>query len=97
MSAYVIVHAAIKDADKMKAYAKASEPTVAKFGGEFVFRADVAEVLCGTHPYKRSGVLRFPDVEAVRRWYRSPEYQALISERDQAADFVFVCYDEPKP
>ena len=97
MSAYVIVHAAIKDPDKLKAYSKASEPTVAKFGGEFVFRGDVAAVLCGQHPYKRSGVLRFPNVEAVHRWYQSPDYQALIPERDRAADFVFVCYDEFKP
>ncbi len=97
MSAYVIVHAAIKNPEKMKAYAKASEPTVARYGGEFVFRGDVAAVLCGNHPFKRSGVLRFPDQDAVRRWYGSPEYRALIPERDQAADFVFASYDELKP
>lgn len=97
MSAYVIVHAAIKNPEKMKAYAKASEPTVARYGGEFVFRGDAVAVLCGQHPYKRSGVLRFPDKEAVRRWYDSPEYQALIPERDEAADFVFVCCEELRP
>ena len=94
MSAYVIVHAKIKDATKMKAYAQASEATLAPFEGQFVFRGDVAEVLAGAHDYQRAAVLRFPDQAAVKGWYDSPAYQALIVERDQAADFVFVSYNE---
>lgn len=94
MSAYVIVHATIKDPAKMKTYAVDSAETLAPFGGEFVFRGDVAQVLTGAHDHQRAAVLRFPDQAAVKSWYSSPAYQALIPNRDEAADMVFIGYDE---
>ena len=36
----------------------------------------------------------FPDGAALRAWYNSPDYQALVPLRDEAADMVFIAADE---
>lgn len=89
MSAYVIVHATPKDADKMQAYGAAAGPTLAAFGGKLVARGP-AESLAGEHAHKLMVVLEFPDKDAARRWYASPAYQAAIPVRLQAMDSVFI-------
>jgi uncharacterized protein (DUF1330 family) len=35
-------------------------------------------------------VIRFPDAKALRDWYSSDAYQALVSIRDAAADVTFL-------
>ncbi|MAE04785.1 MAG: hypothetical protein CMH76_00460 [Nitrospinae bacterium] len=40
-------------------------------------------------------VIKFPDQVAAKAWYDSPEYQALIPNRDEAADMVFISFNEP--
>jgi uncharacterized protein (DUF1330 family) len=94
MTAFVIVHARIKDAEKFKEYGATSRPTVAAFGGEFVFRGKFAQALHGVHDYHLSGVLKFPDQETVTTWYNSDAYQALIPNRDEAADTIFISCDQ---
>jgi len=94
MTAFVIVHARIKDAEKFKQYGADSRPIVAAFGGEFVFRGKFIQALQGSHDYNLSGVLKFPDQETVSAWYASDAYQALIPNRDEAADTVFISCDQ---
>lgn len=48
MSAYVVVHFNLKDAEQWKAYGQASGPLVAAHGGKLVSRGP-AEVLSGAH------------------------------------------------
>lgn len=93
MSAYVIVHATPKDAEKMQAYGAAAGPTLAAFGGEFVTRGP-SEVLSGESAHKIAVVLKFPDKDAARRWYASPAYQAAIPVRMEAMDSVFILAGE---
>jgi uncharacterized protein (DUF1330 family) len=38
-------------------------------------------------------VIRFPDRSALRGWFDSPAYQALIPLREQAADVVLLGYE----
>ena len=47
MAAYVAVHVKIKDPEKLAAYSKASGPTTAAHGGEFIMRAPIVETLTG--------------------------------------------------
>jgi uncharacterized protein (DUF1330 family) len=89
MSAYVVVHATPKDADKMQAYGAAAGPTLAAFGGKLAARGP-AEALAGEHSHKLMVVLEFPDKDSARRWYASPAYQAAIPVRLQAMDSVFI-------
>lgn len=95
MSAFLIVHVTVKDPEKWKGYSQSAPGTVAAHGGEFAFRGKVANVIHGEHAHQNAVVIKFPDQEAVQRWYNSPEYQALIPNRDEAADMVFVSLDEP--
>ena len=55
------------------------------YGGRFIVRGGAAETLEGEGPPGRLVVLEFPDMAAARRFYESPEYQAIIGIRQQAA------------
>ena len=41
-------------------------------------------------------LLKFPDQEAVEKWYYSDGYQDLILGRNEAADIMFISYDDPE-
>lgn len=89
MSVYVIVHATPKNPEKMQAYGALAGPTFAAYGGKLVTRGP-SEALAGEHQHKLLVLLEFPDKDAARRWYGSPEYQAAIPTRLEAMDSVFV-------
>lgn len=94
MSSYLIVHATVKDPDKLKQYGAAASEIVRAHGGEFVTRAQVTDVLVGSHDHKVCVLIKFPDGAALKAWYNSPDYQALAPLRDEAADMVFIAADE---
>lgn len=89
MTAYVAVHAKIKDQEKLGVYAKAAGQTLAAHGGKFTTRAPILETLAGDARYDVFVLIEFPDADAARTWYQSAEYQALIPNRDEAADMLF--------
>ncbi len=95
MSAFVIVHVTVKDEAKFQEYAAAAVPSAAAYGGKLMMRGKVASVLAGDHGHQLAGVFTFPNQAAVNDWYNSPEYQALIPNREEAADMVFIGLDEP--
>lgn len=95
MSAYVIVHATIKDPEKMKEYGALAGPAVKAGGGEVVTSGAVVDVLAGSHDHKRAIVLRFADAQAARDWYASDAYQAATVIREQAMDAVFILSEDP--
>ena len=92
MSAYVVVHATIKDQEQLKAYAGAAGPTVEAHGGEFVARGP-SEALTGDDPHQIMVVIRFPNRQAATDWYHSDAYQAVIPIREQSMDanFILAC------
>ena len=61
--------------------------------GEVVLRGRRFAVLSGEHPHTDTVVIRFPDANAVTKWYGSQAYQALIPIREQAAEMVLVAYE----
>ncbi|MDA1099020.1 MAG: DUF1330 domain-containing protein [Proteobacteria bacterium] len=95
MTAYVAVHAKIKDPEKLAIYAQSAGATVAAHGGEFGIRAAIVETLTGPDGYNRFVMIQFPDADAARTWYNSAEYQALIPNRDAAADMLFTLSEAP--
>ncbi|MEQ1880907.1 MAG: DUF1330 domain-containing protein [Burkholderiales bacterium] len=92
MSACVIGYINVRDSQKWAAYRKQVPATILPFGGEVIFRGSQVAVLSGQHVYADTVVIRFPDREAVERWYQSDAYQALIPLREQAADMVLIAY-----
>lgn len=95
MSAYVIIHATIKDPEKVQEYAAIAGPTVAAAGGEFVSAGQVAEVMAGQHGYDKAIVIRFPDKQTAQNWYKSEAYQKSVPIREQAMDAVFILAEDP--
>lgn len=95
MSAFVIAQVTVKDPERFQQYAAAVPATVAPFGGELLLRGAVAEVLAGEFHHQTSGVLTFPDRDSAVRWYNSPDYQALIENREAAADMNIVIFEAP--
>ena len=95
MSAYVIVHASIKDPEKLQEYACIAGPTVKAAGGEFVSAGQITEMLTGQHGYEQAIVIKFPDKETAQAWYKSDAYRTAMPIQEQAMDTVFILAEDP--
>ena len=94
MSACVIGHISVKDEEKWAQYRAQVPATLAPWGAELLFRGQRADILAGQHEHFDTVVIRFPDADTVDAWYNSPEYQALIPLRQQAADLDLVVFSD---
>ena len=95
MSACVIGHITVKDADKWAQYRAQVPATLAPWGAELLFRGAANHVLGGQHSHTDTVVIRFPDQAAVDGWYQSAAYQSLIPLRQQAADLDLISFNAP--
>ena len=95
MSACVIGHITVKDADKWAQYRAQVPATLAPWGAELLFRGAASRVLGGQHSHTDTVVIRFPDQAAVDGWYQSAAYQSLIPLRQQAADLDLISFNSP--
>ena len=91
--AYLVGQITVKDARKWDEYRSRVPDTLVPWGAELVFRGRQVAVLAGGNPHADIVVIRFPDVEAVNRWFESPAYQSLIPLREQAAEVVLLSYE----
>jgi len=94
MTAFFIATMTVKDGEKFQEYGGKAAQTFAPFGGSLVVRGKAGDTLAGSSNHQAVGVVRFPDMEALKAWYHSPDYQALIPLRDEAADMTLVTYEE---
>lgn len=90
MPAYIIAQINVTDPQKYQEYAKLAGPANAKYGGKYLVRGGAKIELEGKNPYQRIVVNEFPDVEAAKRFYHSPEYQEARSKRIGAAEFNMI-------
>jgi uncharacterized protein (DUF1330 family) len=93
MAAYLIADLDVKDVAGIENYRATVGDTITKYGGKFVVRGGAHEVLEGTWRPTRLVVLEFPSMDALKRWYDSPEYRPLIAERKAAATTDIVIVD----
>lgn len=86
MAAYLVATVRISDPIRFAEYGRAIAGLSERFGGEYLVRGKVAEVLEGqTDPDERVVVSRFPDPDAARAYVASPEYRAGAQLREGAA------------
>ena len=85
MSCYFIANITIRDRKEYKIYEDGFDEIFARYRGKVVVVDDSPAILEGQWPYTRVVVIRFPDEQEARRWYESPEYQALVQHRWKAA------------
>jgi len=93
MPAYVIIETDIHDPEQYERYKAASPAAVAGGGGRFLARGGELAVLEGDWDPARIVVLEFPDLETVKRWYDSPDYQEAKRLREGAASLRMVAVE----
>jgi len=80
----------VKDPEKLKVYVSQVGATMAPHGGKMVARGKVAKQLSGEVKHQIQAMFEFPSADAIDTWYESDAYQALIPNRDEAADVTIV-------
>ena len=91
--AYVIVDMDVTDPQKYEGYRALAGPAVEAGGGRYLVRGGQCEVLEGDRIPKRVVVLEFPDMDAARAWYHSPQYVEAIAAREGAATGSFIAVE----
>ena len=86
MAAYLIVDTLLDKPDVYEEYKLLAKPLVEQFGGEYLARGgnmDLKETDLWSPT--RMVLVRFPDAAAARRFYDSPQYQAILPISRQSA------------
>ncbi len=86
MSAYVIVEFTTLDPAVAKEKYSPFAPATAKEHGGAAIASSTWETLWGDERFTSGAMLEFPDREAALAWYNSPQYQALVADRNVAMD-----------
>lgn len=92
-TAYVIGHISIKNPEKWVEYRSRVTATLEPWGAELIIRGKLVSILAGDHTHTDTVVIRFPNIKAVNHWHSSPDYQALIPLRNQAAEMILLSYE----
>jgi uncharacterized protein (DUF1330 family) len=85
VSVYVIAQISIHDRAEYSKYEAGFPGVFAKFNGELLVVSENPLVVEGSWPCTRTVLIRFPSAEEARRWYASPEYQAIAQHRFRAS------------
>jgi uncharacterized protein (DUF1330 family) len=86
MSAYLVAHLAVTDLDAFEKYRAAVPEVIARFGGRYLVRGGTVETLEGEWRVPRLVVIAFDSMAQAKRFYHSPEYQAILPLRLAAAE-----------
>lgn len=97
MPAYIIATIDVTDPKQYEEYKKLAPLAIKKFGGEYLTRGGAMETLEGDEQTSRVVLLKFPDMDAARGFYNSPEYSRAKKERAGAATGQFVILEGYQP
>ncbi len=82
MSAYLIFVHKVTDSDKQNNdYLPKAVETLGPYNPEIIIVDENIEVIEGNSEDTRTVVLKFKDRDEAKRWYNSPEYQAIVNLR----------------
>ena len=85
MSAFTVVEVEVQDKERYEDYKKMVPPTLAAYGGKFLARGGVAEMLEGDWSPKRIVIVEFPSIEKAKAWWASEEYAEAKALRQATA------------
>jgi uncharacterized protein (DUF1330 family) len=85
VKAYVIAAETVNDPAMFDLYRRQVPATLVPFGGQFVVRGESFTVLEGEWPHPRVVIIAFPSRTAAEGWYKSAEYQEIISLRHKSS------------
>ena len=81
MPAYIMAQVTVTNPENYKEYVAAASSSSAKFGAKYIIRGGDVETLEGEPITDRLVVIEFKDMETLKAWYHSDEYQAAIPIR----------------
>lgn len=93
MPVFVVGQGRVEDPEKLDRYAQAARPTLVAGGAKLLAIDANAEIVEGEPPGPRTVILEFESKEAFRAWYDSPEYQAIVGMRLEAAPGTLIVAD----
>ena len=85
MSSYFIALINIHDEARYQDYLAGFDEVFENYEGQVVSVEDNPRVLEGEWPAGRTVLIKFPNDQALRNWYESPEYQRLARCRQEAS------------
>ena len=83
----------ISNPDALGVYQGVAIPTVVQYGGKLVMNSKKVEAANGGWSPAAVVVIEFESVEQARKWYHSPEYQAVAGQRFDSADSAVIIID----
>lgn len=86
MAAYFIVDLDITDLAGFREYQQLVGATIDQYGGKYLVRGGIAEMLEGDWQTHRLVMLEFESMEQAKRWYDSEEYAAIKGIRHRTAN-----------
>lgn len=85
MAAYLIADVDVADGAAYETYRQQVPAVIAAYGGRYLVRGGATEPLEGSWSPKRSVLLEFPSMAALKSFWESPEYRPLRALRERAA------------
>jgi len=84
---YLIVEAKVSDVAAYEIYKGLAQLAIAQYGGRYLVRGGVAEILEGKWTnIPRLVIVEFDSVEQAKCFYHSPEYHTARQSRERAAE-----------
>lgn len=93
MTVYLISNVEVHDREQFRKYQMPGRAAVFHHGGKFLAEGAAPESFEGDWAPQRMAIVEFESVDAARRFYNSPEYQAARQLRLHAATFNIVMVD----
>jgi uncharacterized protein (DUF1330 family) len=95
MPAYVITDARVISQHGVDEYRRIAKSSIAHYGGRYLALSDKITVLEGEWSPPLLVILEFPDGDAARAWYASPEYAAALPIAADILDRSMIVVDQP--
>lgn len=87
MSAFMISRITLRDSAKFKEYLQASKKIASTYGAELILNGSYRyNITDDPNDHELVVAACFPDVESIRRWHDSDEYQAIVALREAGSE-----------
>jgi len=97
MAVYLVAQITIHDREEYGRYESGFLEVFEQFEGELLAVSEEPTVVEGVWPCTRTVLIRFPSADEARRWYTSPQYQAIAQHRFRASTGNAVVIEEFNP
>ena len=95
--AYLIAEVQVTDPEEYKPYIPTAAQIVAQYGGKYLARGGKTIPLEGAEPAGRVAIVQFPSVDALQKFYNSPEYREVAPIRQKASKSRFFVIEGLSP